>query len=189
VIGHYLQNSFSTLTEKVWQDFADAPGDNESRLHRLSVRPAAGSPSDPITVGTPLAIEFEYWNHNPNVYLNPTINLYNEQGILICSVSPTYVPDWREHTFPVGLVRSRCNIPGDLLNDGVHRVAIHLAKNDETLMQEEDALTFDVRDDAEKRYGWYGKWEGAIRPMFDWDMELITPPVQYTTHGRIGSQR
>ena len=182
VIGHYLQNSYSTLTEQVWHDSSLAPGDNEARLHRLCVRPTSGSPSDPITVRTPLVIEFEYWNHNPNVYLNPNIYIYNEQGILICNAGPAYLPDWRERTFPVGLIRSRCFIPGDLLNDGVHRVAIHLAKNDETLVQEEDALTFDVRDAAEKRDGWYGKWEGAIRPIFDWDTEIITSPAQRILH-------
>jgi lipopolysaccharide transport system ATP-binding protein len=180
VIGHYLQNSYATLTEQVWHDFALAPGDDEARLHRLCVRPASGAPSDPITVRTPLVIEFEYWNHNPRVYLNPTFNLYNERGILICSVGPTYLPDWRERTFPVGLIRSRCYLPGDLLNDGIHRVAIHLGKNDQTLVQNEDALTFDVYDTTEQRDGWYGKWEGAIRPIFDWDVEIISSSANRT---------
>jgi lipopolysaccharide transport system ATP-binding protein len=180
VIGHYLQNSYATLTEQVWHDFALAPGDNEARLHRLCVRPASGAPSDPITVRTPLVVEFEYWNHNPRVYLNPTFNLYNERGILICSVGPTYLPDWRERTFPVGLIRSRCYIPGDLLNDGIHRVAIHLGKNNKTLVQNEDALTFDVHDTAEQRDGWYGKWEGTIRPIFDWDVEIISSSANRT---------
>jgi lipopolysaccharide transport system ATP-binding protein len=51
---------------------------------------------------------------------------------------------------------------------------MHLAKNDNPLVQDSDALTFDVQDAAEKRDGWYGKWEGAIRPIFDWDTEIVT---------------
>jgi len=173
VIGHYLQTSYSLLTERRWDNEALAPGDNEARLHRICVRPVKGSTADPITVATPIVIEFEYWNRHPNAYLHPTFDLYNEQGILVCSVAPTYLPDWREHTFPVGLIRRRCYIPGDLLNDGGHRVGIRFVKNDQILFAEDNALTFDVRDEAEKRDGWYGKWDGAIRPMFEWDMEII----------------
>jgi lipopolysaccharide transport system ATP-binding protein len=172
VIGHYLQNSYSTLTEQVWHDFALAPGDSETRLHRLCVRPSDGLPPDPITVHTPIVIEFEYWNWDAKAYLHPSFKLYNEQGILICHVGSDYIPDWRERTFPTGLIRNRCFIPGDLLNDGIHRVAMQLTKNESGLVQEEDALTFDVQDAAENRDGWYGKWEGAIRPMLEWDMEV-----------------
>jgi lipopolysaccharide transport system ATP-binding protein len=174
VIRHYLQEASASQTELVWNDIATAPGDDEARLLRVSVRPAGGLPSDPITIHTPCVIEFEYWNSRPNVYLHPTYYLYNEQGILICSTGPAYMPNWREKTFPTGLIRSWCNIPGDLLNNGLHRVSVHLAKNDQTLYRKDDALSFEVQDTASKRDGWYGEWKGAIRPMFDWDMEVIS---------------
>lgn len=172
VIGHYLQNSYSTLRDQVWHDFALAPGDDEARLHRLCVRPVSGSPSDPITVRTPFVLEVEYWNWNPKAYLHPVFNLYSEQGILIFSIGRSYIADWRERTFPTGLIRNRCLIPGDLLNDGVHRVGLYLGRNDETLLELEDVLTFDVHDATEKRDGWYGKWDGAIRPMLEWEVEV-----------------
>jgi lipopolysaccharide transport system ATP-binding protein len=178
VIAHYLRESYSTLTELEWNDTGLAPGDEEARLHRVCVRPAGSSPVDPITVHTPLIIEFEYWNSRPEIYLHPTFYLYNEQGILVCSTGPNYVSNWREKTFPTGLIRSRCHIPGDLLNNGMHRVSVHLAKNDQTLFRKEDALAFDVRDTADKRHGWYGEWKGAIRPMFDWDTEVLPPAVE-----------
>jgi lipopolysaccharide transport system ATP-binding protein len=141
------------------------------------VRPSGGSPFDPITLHTPCVIEFEYWNDRPDVYLHPTFYLHNEQGILICSTGPTFIPNWREKTFPTGLIRTWCNIPGDLLNNGMHRVSVHLAKNDQTLYRKDDALSFDVQDTADKRDGWYGEWKGAIRPMFDWDTEIVSENI------------
>ena len=174
VIMNYLKESYSSQTELVWNDSASAPGDHEARLHRVCVRPADGSPSDQISVHTPVVIEFEYWNGRPDVYLHPTFYLYNEQGVLVCSTGPTFVADWREKSFPTGLIRSRCHIPGDLLNNGMHRVSVHLAKNDRTLFRREDALTFDVSDTAATRDGWYGEWKGAIRPRFDWETEVIS---------------
>lgn len=178
VISHYLHESYSALTELAWKDSASAPGDNEARLLRVGIRPAVGSPTDPITVHTPLCIEFEYWNGHPEVYLHPTFYLYNEQGILVCSTGPTYISDWREKSFVTGRIRSRCYIPGDLLNNGTHRVSIHLAKNDRTLFSKEDALAFDVRDSSTKRDGWYGEWKGAIRPIFQWETEVVPPGIQ-----------
>jgi lipopolysaccharide transport system ATP-binding protein len=174
VISRYLQEASSSQTELAWNDPTSAPGDEEARLLRVDVRPAGGSSSDPITIHTPCVIEFEYWNSRPDVYLHPTFYLYNEQGILICSTGPTYFPNWREKTFPTGLIRSWCNIPGDLLNNGLHRVSVHFAKNDQTLFRKEDALSFEVHDTASKRDGWYGEWKGAIRPMFDWDSEIVS---------------
>jgi lipopolysaccharide transport system ATP-binding protein len=174
VIGHYLQESSTSQTELIWDEISAAPGDEEARLLRIGVRPSGGSPSDPITIHSPCVIEFEYWNNRPDVYLHPTFYLYNEQGILICSTGPTFIPNWREKTFPTGRIRTWCNIPGDLLNNGMHRVSVHLAKNDQTLYRKDDALSFEVQDTASKRDGWYGEWKGAIRPMFDWDMEVIS---------------
>jgi lipopolysaccharide transport system ATP-binding protein len=174
VIGHYLQEASTSLTELVWDNISTAPGDDQARLLRVAVRPSGGTPADPITLHTPCVIEFEYWNDRPDVYLHPTFFLYNEQGILICSTGPTFYPDWREKTFPTGVIRSWCNIPGDLLNNGLHRVSVHLAKNDQTLYRNDDALTFDVQDTAEKRDGWYGEWKGAIRPLFDWGTETVS---------------
>jgi lipopolysaccharide transport system ATP-binding protein len=177
VIGHYLQESFSTRTELSWNDLALAPGDEDARLQRICVRPVGGSPADPITVHTPLIIEFEYWNGKPETYLHPTFYLYNEQGVLVCSTGPNYVSNWREEVFSTGLIRSQCYIPGDLLNNGMHRVSVHLAKNDQTLFRREDALAFDVRDTAAKRDGWYGEWKGAIRPMFNWATEVVSSTI------------
>lgn len=174
VIANYLKESYSTQTELVWNDAASAPGDEEARLQRISVRPTDGSVFDPISVRTPVVIEFEYWNQNPRTYLHPTFYLYNEQGILVCSTGPTFIPDWREKSFPTGLIRSRCLIPGNLLNNGMHRVSVHLAKNDRTMFRREDALTFDVSDTSAGRDGWYGEWKGAIRPMFDWETEVVS---------------
>ena len=175
VVASYLQEAAATMTERVWADPASAPGDSQARLARVCVRPRRGAAADPITVHTTLAIEFEHWQWDPRVYVHPTFYLYNEQGILICSAGPALVPDWRERSFPTGLIRSRCLIPGDLLNDGGHRLAVHVVKNGQTLLRDDHALSFDVHDAADQRGGWYGKWHGVVRPAFAWEAEVIAP--------------
>ncbi len=174
VISHYLQTSFSTLTHKVWEDKAKAPGNDEVRLYRACVRPTNGSLTEPITVCLPFVMEFEFWNHQPNAYLNVSLQLYNEHGILVFETAPVHQTGWLGRPFPVGIFRYACHVPGNLLNNGLHRVVLFIVKNDDILLhKQEDILIFEIADSMENRAGWYGKWDGVIRPILEWETEQI----------------
>jgi lipopolysaccharide transport system ATP-binding protein len=173
VISNYLQGTFSTDTERVWEDPATAPGTDGVRLHGARVRPEDGSPSDPITVRTPFVMEFEHWSLRPGARPSPSVALYNEQGIVVFTSGPAFDPAGGERKDPAGLYRQVCRVPGDLLNDGTYRVALYISKDGKTVLKEDELLTFDVRDAVETRHGWHGKWVGAVRPMLDWNTEII----------------
>ena len=173
IVSNYLQETFSTDTERVWKDPSTAPGTDEVRLHRACVRPADGSPRDSITVHTPFVIEIEYWSLRPNVYLSPSVALYNEQGIVVFTSGPEFDPGGRERHHPAGLYRHVCQVPGDLLNDGMYQIALYVDKNQRTILQQDDILVFDVQDAVEMRHGWHGKWTGVIRPILDWSTDLV----------------
>ena len=69
---------------------------------------------------------------------------------------------------------SAVRIPGDLLNDGTHRVSIYLVEDQSVVLSKhEDILVFDVIEPPGERQGWFGKWEGAIRPRLQWSTELV----------------
>jgi lipopolysaccharide transport system ATP-binding protein len=169
VVSRYLQTSFSALSERRWADPATAPGNGEIRLRRAAVRPAGGTPADPIATDTPFVLEFEYWNLRDGARISPVITLHNEQGIVVFEAGPTGESGWQGRAFPVGLFRDVCQVPGNLLNNGVHRVEFRLADGQWTLLHKEaDILVFDIQDSVEQRGGWYGDWAGAIRPILDW---------------------
>ncbi len=176
IITRYLQTSFSELTEQSWGDATTAPGDGEYLwFHRVCARPLAGSPEDPMTIRTPIVLEFEYWSLRSEAYLTLSLELFNEQGILVFAASPTRDPGWYEAPNPPGLYRDRCLIPGDLLNDGTYRVVLYVSKGEGIgLLREEDILVFEVRDDPDRRGGWYGEWGGTVRPILDWTTERVT---------------
>lgn len=173
VISDYLQESFSTETERVWKNRCEAPGTGDVRLRRAGVRPAGGSSSDPITVRTPFLMELEYWSLSPGAYLSPSVALYNEQGIVVFTSGPAFDPAGPERENPPGLYRHVCEVPGDLMNDGTYRVSLYVDKNGRTVFQRDDLLVFDVRDEARMRSGWHSKWNGAVRPMLSWNSELV----------------
>jgi len=174
VISNYLKTSSSALPEKVWNDLDTAPGNDNVRLRRVCVHPQNGSASDSITVGTPFVMEFEYWNLEANACLNLSLLLYNEQGVLVFNTAPVHEPVWHGNPFPAGLFRSVCRVPGDLLNAGMHRLQLLVVKDQANVIyNQDDILAFDVRDEAERRGSWYGKWVGAVRPNLEWSTELL----------------
>ena len=88
VISGYLHTALATSAERVWADRATAPGTAQVRLHRLQVRPADGAPSEPVTVHTPVSLEAEYWNDDPDARLWMSLCLYNEQDVLLFDLCP-----------------------------------------------------------------------------------------------------
>ncbi|MCA1614784.1 MAG: ABC transporter ATP-binding protein [Acidobacteria bacterium] len=174
VVSKYLKTSFSAMAERVWEDPATAPGDETVRLHSARVRPVDGAPSDPITVSTPFVMEFEYWNLKPEMVLNLSLVLVNEEGTVLFNTGPINEPVWHGRPFPPGLFRSACRVPGGLMNDGAVRVRLYVIKDQSVvLFAHEDVLAFDVREGVEQRKHWYSKWIGAVRPNLEWRTELL----------------
>jgi lipopolysaccharide transport system ATP-binding protein len=167
VISSYCTTALSEMREQVWDDVAVAPGNEYIRLHRVKIEPETQNISDPITVATPLKIEFEYWNFLPGAFLNISFFLYDQQDICVFNAISDSNP------FPVGLVRGVCYIPPNLLNDGTYRIKVFIVKDTSAILfHKDEVLMFEVQD-IERQYNWYGKWAGAVRPMFKWDLEYL----------------
>ncbi len=175
VVKNYItQTSSSVATEKIWDDPMTAPGNERVRLRCLRVRPLNGSTSDTITIRTPLVLEFEFWNLEPGARINLSLHFFNQQDINVFITAPIHEPEWFGKPLPLGLFRSECYIPGDLLNDGLHRVRLLVVKDQAVVVYAlDDALTFVVNDAVERRNAWFGKWGGAVRPNLEWKTEYL----------------
>ena len=172
VLPLYLRDSLQLSTQRVW-DLSKRSETETVRLHRVRLRPSNGAASNPITVHTPFRIEFEYWNFDPESYISVSFRLYNEKDVLLFDIASPFDPAWYQRRGPVGLLRSVCHIPGDFLNDGLHRIALIVLRNQRSVIKEPEALVFTVQDGSiDERDGWYGKWPGAIRPMLKWETNL-----------------
>jgi lipopolysaccharide transport system ATP-binding protein len=176
VVSKYLAKSGegTNVSEEVWDEVATAPGNDSVRLHRVCVRPVDGSPSDPITICTPFVIEADYWNLRAGAHSSLSLLLLNEQGITVLNTFPVIEPVWFKKPHPEGLFRSRVYFPGNLLNDGMHRILLLVVRDQaEEIYSHEDVLVFNVQDSPERRSDWHGKWVGAVRPDLRWETELL----------------
>ena len=179
VVSRYLRATQTTRIAQQWDDPAAAPGNERVRLRRAAVQWTDGSgdaTTDEITTRTPLTLEFEYWNLREGAQLNLSLHVYDEQGTLAFNTLPPVGSAWRGRPFPIGLFRDVCRIPGDLLNDGRYRVELLVVQDENTVVyRHDDLLAFEVRDAAELRGEWYGRWPGVVRPLLEWRTELVEP--------------
>jgi len=184
VTSRYLKNWIPASTEVIYADIGSAPGNDLFRLRRACVRPVNGSPADPITVRTPFVVQFEYWKLVPHVSLDLGVDVYDERGIHLFDTG-----EYGQPPAPAGLLRSWFVVPGDLLNNGTHRIqlGVYLGGITEVLYLE-DLLVVEVLDAASKLRGpYHGRWEGAVRPHLKWTREQIqtsSDPAATVSGGR-----
>jgi lipopolysaccharide transport system ATP-binding protein len=177
VIGNYLKTTLTTLSQQTWPDPATAPGNDRVRVRRATVVPAAAEFEDHFTVRTPLRVEFEYWNLIPGSILELSVVIRTEEGYPIFSTV-----SGSGKSFPAGLYRSSFEIPGDLLNDGVHRVELTIRRSErQVLYRIDDILVFDILDVAEDRMGAFGKRVGAVRPPLAWQTTFVEEQLEADT--------
>ena len=173
VISGYFQTFVSTMIDRKWDNVSDAPGNAEVRIRRARVRPRDDRLSGALSIHDSFSFEFLVQNLSLDVQLNVNLQLYNEHGLLIFESAPVDDSTW-ERPLPKGTFRYTCQVPGNLLNDGIHRATLVIIKNyDQILHREEDILIFEIVDSIHKRAGWYGSWDGAVRPMLDWKTEFV----------------
>ncbi len=190
-VARYLHTTAPELTERRWEQVEEAPGTATVRLSRVAVRSveAGAAPDDLITVTTPFAIEVEYWVLDPN--LQPRINLVlsNEEGIEVFHSGPdddAFTDATESSDNAPGLYACACYVPGNLLNNGVYRVAITLyGSGTQADYEHGNAITFTIEDDAAQRGDFFGEWHGVIRPSLDWEMAFVHRlPTDHATHMR-----
>jgi lipopolysaccharide transport system ATP-binding protein len=174
VVGQYLQKALVPLTESSWNEPSEAPGSAGVRLRRVCIRPIDGSPRDRITLETPFLIEIEYWNLHAGARFHLTLNVINEEGVLIFKTSAVTRPEAPNDPLPVGLFRDVCQVPAHFLNAGVHRIELLVARDHVNIeFRREDIVVFEVLESETPR-PWQGKWHGAVRPVLAWSSEQVT---------------
>ncbi len=175
VVSEYLRMSSSMLTEQVWSDMAQAPGNHTVRIHKIAVRGSDADRPEQLSIDQPCEIEVEYWIRKPRAVVHVTLHVYTEQGILAFTTGSAEQSHGEAELLPVGLHRSVCHVPGHLLNTGVHRIVLLIVENRSAVTYRlEDALSFDMIQLGKQRFGWQGREPGAVRPLLNWTTLCVT---------------
>ena len=175
VVTEYLQSSAASVSSKqVWDSPATAPGNEAVRLRRVGVCLERDTPTGLITMENAFRIEVDYWNRVEGSRLHITLHILNEQGVTAFTTGSGRDPVWRGRPLPIGLYRSTCHVPGNLLNSGRYRVMLLVVKDrSRVIYRHDDAVSFDVVDLAEREGGWLGREPGVLQPKLLWTTEYV----------------
>lgn len=174
VVSSYLRTSATMLTEQVWSDIAQAPGNQKVRIHKVAVRGSDPDRPDQLTIDHPCEIEVEYWSRRPQAVVHVTLHVYTEQGILAFTTGSAEQAVLEEDSLSSGLYRSVCHVPANLLNTGVHRIVLLIVENRSSVTYRlEDAVSFEMVELGKRRFGWQGREPGAVRPLLNWTTTRI----------------
>ncbi len=171
IVTRYLSGyeKGADLSEEVWDDISEAPGNDMVRLHRVRVLRQDGRLSDPLTMETPFQVEVEFWNLVADAHLHIALYLYTEEGVIAFA---TGKPNNRP--MPAGKLRSICSVPGDLLNSGSHRFVVFAVKDISSIIYSyESRVAINIHDMRERQGSWFGRAPGVVQPVLKWTTEYL----------------
>jgi lipopolysaccharide transport system ATP-binding protein len=178
IVGAYLNSGAGTAAAREWPDLETAPGDDVVRLRAVRVRSENGEIADTVDIRRPVGIEMEYEVLRPGHTLMPYYNVFNQEGIRVCTAIDQD-PAWRRRPRPEGRYVSTTWIPGNLLNEGTLFFGPAM-KSKEPVIRHftvRDAIAFQVIDSSDGkgavRGDWGGRLGGVVRPSLKWDTEFI----------------
>ena len=178
VINHYYDQGRTKKGEVSWASADVAPGNKRVRVKAVRVV-SENDVTGHVDISKEFHIEVDYWNLEANSRRLVGVQLHNSLGIWVFASSnlpfACVTPDpWFTRSYPSGLFRTSCAIPGNILNDGGYSISVFInAAFQENIVICRDILTFDIEDTGAMREGYAGKWDGVIRLRLDWNTKQL----------------
>jgi lipopolysaccharide transport system ATP-binding protein len=165
VINKYLLDCKSNNNYcKLYDEFDNAPGNDNIRMKRFEVIPHFNSQDAIITIQTPMNVEFEFWNYTADKKLNLSLHLYNVNEECIFNVYTL------SKVLPIGINKAICEIPANLLNEGTYTISMMVvADSTFPIYNFEHAVSFEVFEKRDNSM-WHGKHIGIIRPKLNFEI-------------------
>jgi len=169
VVPQYLAKGLredDASSTKSWTDLSSAPGNETAKVTNVRVAPAVPVANGLITMETPISIEVEYRRIVQERVFHLTFHLVNEQEVVVLTTGTGTCPP------KPGIYRSRCTIPGNLLNSGSYRLKLLFVEDYSRCTWLEEAMTsFSVEDLRERKNGWMGREPSAVQIPLVWRTE------------------
>jgi lipopolysaccharide transport system ATP-binding protein len=174
VIGQYLGVGASGMSCARW-DAADAPGNDVTRVGLVRACTEEGETRDAFDIRRPIVLEVEYWVDRPGVWFSPSLQLFNDAGVLLFNSNSQMDPSGGCLYPEAGYYRSRCVIPGNLLAEGVHSLRLIMwgfTRPAHKGVVLPDVISFNVYDplEGDSARGLYTReFPGVMRPKLAWE--------------------
>jgi lipopolysaccharide transport system ATP-binding protein len=167
VLSEYVVGSESELNIKSLSPFR-ASGDKRAVLMTISAAPEGGTVVDRIRGSHPFRIALEIEVKEPGD-IGVLFVCYDDNHQPIFSSGSFFQKELNGRYLACGRHTFECVIPGNLLNDGICVLDVHLIQNRSIVfLSEKSVFSFRVHDDFSVTDGWNWRPIGPIRPETKW---------------------
>lgn len=152
--------------------FEQAPGKENVKVKSITITDHQGIEKPYFSTTEPIFVTIDYWVLHDGVPVNVGFWLFDERSNWICAAH-NYKETRRMPIKKNGLYRSKCTIPGNLLNSGKHTITVQGATNlSDVEAHISECAAFETVDD-QRAHSYYTKAGGIIKPDFEWKSERI----------------
>lgn len=175
VVSRYLQGGAGNLSRSrvhTWDAPGDAPGNSQVRVKKVGI---IADDEATLETDSPISLEICFWNLMPGAKPHVNLMLYSITGGEVLEDWSASELGWKDEPMQVGLFRTVCTIPANLLNEGTYRVRIVFFDNNSVRVayDMEDALCFEVFDLQTRVVSWNGRFIGFVHPKLEWKTTLL----------------
>ncbi len=174
-VDYYLSRGYSQTGMRTWDDDEIPETAWPMKPIALRVRNPQGKVQDSLRSTEPIFVEVEYQLLAPVKGLRVGIYLMSTRGETIFTSFDTDEPGLYDQyaTREMGHYVSRCQIPGDLLNEGRFVIGVNASSfRIKRYFQDEQALTFNVDPSGAPGMQWPEPRLGPVRPRLEWKIEV-----------------
>ena len=175
VVRFYLESGAQLPSEMAWRYSKTAPGNDRALIYAVRILDSHGQVTSQTDLESSFNVEIEYRVLVPNTVLNLSISLFNQDDVYVLASPSITDAKWYQRPHPAGLYRSRCAIPGKLLNQGSYKISALLVENGRHIAAQLDrVVSVELVDLGQSRGGYFGYWGGVVRPELNWTTEHTT---------------
>lgn len=175
IVDLYIRDNVSGSFTRTFDDPATAPGNNRARLCSIRLLNTQGASCGQFDISEDYYLEVEYAVIQAGTELNLSISAYNQEEVYILASPSISDTTWSMRPHPVGVYRSRCHIPANLLNAGQYSFSVLLIEHGRhVIAQVNRSVTAEMFDGGANRGVYFGYWGGVVRPNLAWVTERLS---------------
>ncbi|MFH1950049.1 MAG: ABC transporter ATP-binding protein [Pseudomonadota bacterium] len=175
VVAAYLSTGSKERGECQWDDQQYAPGDEHIRLRSVRIRNSNGEVTSRLDIRLPFYVEIEYEVLHVLSSVRIGFRIITADGTVVFTSADSNDSAWDGRPRHPGTYVSRCEIPGNLLNEGQYGLLnvwadIPFVK---VMFLEENLLNFHVEQTGGVSGRFPERWSGVICPALPWSIATI----------------
>ena len=163
-INIYNSNNLDTASTRIWK-LDDAPGNDSAKILSIKIFSLDGN----NYIEDDMFVEVIFENYQDKNFLNVSISIFDiDETYLIAS------PNLNRIGLKKGMYKSVCKLDKNIFNTGKYFFTILLVGNNfELITQLDKIVAIEFNEFGSKREAYFGQWNGALRPYFNWSNSLI----------------